>query len=209
MSANAWLQLAIFLVVLLALVKPLGWYMAGVYLGQPCGLDRALGWLERGLYRLAGVDPKSEMGWKTYAVALLLFNGAGLLFLYALQRLQGIMSLNPQGLNGVPADLAFNTAASFASNTNWQNYGGESTLSYLTQMAGLGVQNFVSAATGMAVLVVLIRGLARRSTETIGNYWVDLVRSTLYILLPLSLILAILLVSQGDARRLDDLQLGE
>ena len=197
MSTNAWIQLAVFLIVLVALVKPLGWYMARVYEGQPCGIDRVLGWLERGIYRLAGVDAQSEMGWKAYAVALLLFNAAGLLFVYALQRLQGVLPLNPQNLDGVPADLAFNTAASFASNTNWQNYGGESTLSYLTQMAGLGVQNFVSAATGMAVLVALIRGLARRSTETIGNYWVDLVRSTLYVLLPLSLILAVLLVSQG------------
>jgi len=197
MSASAWIQLAIYLIVLVALVKPLGWYMARVFQGQPCGLDPVLGWLERGIYRLAGVDPQAEMGWKTYAVALLLFNGIGLLAVYALQRLQASLPLNPQNLADVPADLAFNTAASFASNTNWQNYSGETTLSYLTQMAGLGVQNFVSAATGIAVLLAVIRGLARRSTETIGNYWVDLVRSTLYVLMPLSLILALLLVSQG------------
>ncbi len=204
MSANAWIQLAMFLIVLIALVKPVGWYMARVYdrtsfpsSAWERGLDRVLGWLERGIYRLAGIDPQAEMGWKTYAIAVLLFNGIGLLALYALQRLQGELPFNPQEFDEVPADLAFNTAVSFASNTNWQNYSGEATLSYLTQMAGLGVQNFLSAATGMAVLIALTRGLTRRSVETIGNYWVDLVRSTLYILLPFSLILAVLLVSQG------------
>ena len=197
MTANAWIQLVMFLVALVALAKPLGWYMARVYQGQPCGLDRGLGWLERGIYRLAGIDPPSEMSWKTYAVNVLLFNGMGLLAVYALLRLQGLLPFNPQGFGEVAPDLAFNTAVSFASNTNWQNYGGETTLSYLSQMVGLGVQNFLSAATGMAVLVALIRGLTRRSAETIGNYWVDLVRSTLYILLPLSLVLALLLVSQG------------
>jgi K+-transporting ATPase ATPase A chain len=197
MSVNAWTQLAIFLLVLVALVKPLGWYMARVYQGQACGLDRALGWLERGLYRLAGVDPAMEMGWKTYAVAVLLFNALGFVAVYALQRLQGILPLNPQDFSATTPDLAFNTAASFATNTNWQSYGGETTLSYLTQMAGLTVQNFVSAATGMAVLVALIRGMARRTAETIGNFWVDLTRSTLYILMPLSVVLAVVLVSQG------------
>jgi K+-transporting ATPase ATPase A chain len=197
MSAIAWMQLAVYLVVLVALVKPLGWYMARVYQGQPCGLDGALGWLERGIYRLAGVDANAEMSWRAYAFAVLFFNALGLLTLYALLRLQDLLPFNPESQTAVPADLAFNTAASFASNTNWQNYGGETTLSYFTQMAGLGVQNFLSAATGMAVLIALTRGLARRSVETIGNFWVDLVRSTLYILLPLSLILALLLVSQG------------
>lgn len=197
MTTNACIQLAIYLLILVAAVKPLGWYMARVYQSQPCGLDRVLGWLERLIYRVAGIDPTREMTWRVYAVAALVFNGIGLLFLYALLRLQHLLPFNPQQFGAVESDLAFNTAASFASNTNWQNYGGESTLSYLSQMLGLGVQNFVSAATGMAVLVALARGLVRRSAETIGNFWFDLVRSTLYILLPLSLVLAVLLVSQG------------
>jgi potassium-transporting ATPase potassium-binding subunit len=206
MNTNSSIQLAIYLVVLFALVRPLGWYMARVYQGQPCGVDSVLGWLERGIHRLAGIDQHSEMGWKTYAVVVLLFNAIGLLAVYALQRLQALLPFNPQELGTVSPDLAFNTAVSFASNTNWQNYGGETTLSYLTQMAGLGVQNFVSAATGMAVLVALIRGLTRRSAETIGNFWVDLVRSNLYILLPLSLILALLLVSQGVVQNFQSYQ---
>jgi potassium-transporting ATPase potassium-binding subunit len=197
MTANAWTQLLIYLGVLLAAVKPLGWYMARVYQGQPCGLDRALGWLERWLYRLAGVDPGREMTWKTYAGAVLLFNGLGLLAVYVLLRLQGALPLNPQDFPATTPDLAFNTAASFITNTNWQSYGGESTVSYLVQMLALAVQNFLSAATGMAVLVALIRGLARRGAGTIGNFWVDLVRSTVYVLLPLSLVFAVVLVSQG------------
>jgi K+-transporting ATPase ATPase A chain len=171
--------------------------MARVYQGQSCGLERVLGFLERRIYRLCGIHPDEEMDWKTYGLAMLLFNAAGLLVLYSLQRVQGWLPLNTQGLGGVAPDLAFNTAASFATNTNWQAYGGETTLSYLTQMLGLTVQNFVSAATGMAVLVALIRGLARRNVQTIGNFWADLTRSTLYILLPLSLVLALALVSQG------------
>jgi len=197
MSMNGFFQTGFYFVVLLALVKPLGWYMARVYEGQPCGLDRVLGFVERGICRLCGVQRTDEMDWKSYGRAMLLFNAAGLLVLYGLQRVQGWLPLNTQGLGGVTPDLAFNTAASFATNTNWQAYGGETTLSYLTQMVGLTVQNFVSAATGMAVLVALIRGLARRSTQTIGNFWTDLTRSTLYILLPLALILSVLLVSQG------------
>jgi K+-transporting ATPase ATPase A chain len=182
---------------LITLAKPLGAYMARVYQNQPFGLDRALGWLERLIYRLAGVRPTEEMGWKTYAVGMLLFNVAGLLVVYLLQRLQGALPLNPQGLGAVAPDSSFNTAVSFATNTNWQGYGGETTMSYLTQMLGLTVQNFVSAAAGMATLVALIRGFARRSSQTIGNFWVDLTRTTLYILLPLSFILALILVSQG------------
>src|SRR5579885_2903667 len=197
MTANAWTQLLLYLAVLLAAVKPLGWYMARVYQGQPCGLDRALGWLERLIYRLAGVVPRREMTWQAYAVAVLLFNGIGLVFLYGLLRLQGVLPLNPQGFAACSPDLAFNTAVSFATNTNWQGYSGEAALSYLAQMLGLGVQNFLSAATGMAVLVALTRGRARRPAATLGNFWADLVRTTLYILLPLSLILAVLLVSQG------------
>ena len=186
------------LVALLALAKPLGAYMARVYEGRPTWLGRVLGPFERLIYRLAGVPPEDEMDWKRYALAMLLFNAAGLLLVYALQRLQALLPLNPQDLPAVPPDLAFNTAVSFATNTNWQGYGGETTLSYLTQMLGLTVQNFVSAATGMAVLVAADPRLrARAAATTIGNFWVDLTRSTLYILLPLSLVLALVLVSQG------------
>jgi K+-transporting ATPase ATPase A chain len=197
MNLFGWLQFAFYIVALLALVKPLGLYMARVYKGERTFLAPLLAPVERLLYRLAGVKPDEEMGWKTYAVALLLFNLVGLLFLYLLLRLQHLLPLNPQDLGPVSPDLAFNTAVSFATNTNWQNYGGETTLSYLSQMLGLTVQNFLSAATGMAVLVALIRGIARHTTTKIGNFWVDLTRSTLYILLPLSLVLAIALVSQG------------
>lgn len=197
MTTNAILQVLVFFVVLLALAKPLGWYMARVYEGKPFGLDRLLGPIERALYRLCGVRPAGEMDWKRYGVAMLLFNAAGLFFLYGLQRLQSLLPLNPSNLGGVAPDLAFNTAVSFVTNTNWQAYGGETTLSHLTQMLGLTVQNFVSAATGMAVLVALIRGLSRSTSTTLGNFWIDLVRSTLYILLPLSLLLSLLLVSQG------------
>ena len=197
MTGNGILQIAFYLVVLLALAKPLGAYMARVYEGQPIVLDRILGWLERLIYRASGVVPGAEMGWKTYALTMLLFNLAGLLAVYALQRLQGLLPLNPAGLGPVSPDSSFNTAVSFATNTNWQGYGGETTMSYLTQMLALTVQNFVSAATGMAVAVALIRGFARRSAETIGNFWVDLTRTTLYILLPLSSVFALVLVSQG------------
>src|SRR5262249_7368929 len=195
------LQLVLYLVVLIALVKPLGWYMARVYQGQPCGLDRIFGWLERGLYRLAGTKPDAEMTWYQYAIAMLLFNMIGLVFVYVLQRTQHLWPLqsllNPAGFGAVSPDSSFNTAVSFATNTNWQGYGGETSMSYLTQMLGLTVQNFVSAATGMACLVPLIRGFTRKQTGTIGNFWIDLTRTTLYILLPLSLIVAIVLVSQG------------
>jgi potassium-transporting ATPase potassium-binding subunit len=197
MTANGILQLVVYVVVLLALAKPLGGYMARVYEGR-AGLHRtALGWLERLLYRLAAVRESDEMGWKTYAATMLIFNVFGLLAVYALQRLQGILPLNPQGFSAVSPDSSFNTAVSFATNTNWQGYGGESTMSYLTQMLALTVQNFVSAATGMAVLVALIRGFTRRTAQTIGNFWVDLTRSTIYILLPLSIVVALILVSQG------------
>jgi potassium-transporting ATPase potassium-binding subunit len=197
MTANGVLQLVVYLVVLLVLAKPLGAYMARVYEGRRVGLDRALGWLERLIYRVSGISPKAEMGWKTYALTMLIFNLAGLLAVYAFQRLQGVLPLNPAGLGAVSSDSSFNTAVSFATNTNWQGYGGESTMSYLTQMLALTVQNFLSAATGMAVAAALIRGFARRSAETIGNFWVDLTRTTLYILLPLSFVFALVLVSQG------------
>jgi K+-transporting ATPase ATPase A chain len=197
MTANGIFQLVFYVVVLLLLAKPLGAYMARVYENRPCGLDGALGWLERLIYRVSGIRPGEEMGWKTYAATMLLFNVAGLLAVYLLQRLQGVLPLNPQGLGAVSPDSSFNTAVSFATNTNWQGYGGETTMSYLSQMLGLTVQNFVSAATGMAVLVALIRGFARRSAQTIGNFWVDLTRTTLYILLPLAFVVAMVLVSQG------------
>ncbi len=190
-------QVLLYFVVLLGLSKPLGWYMARVYEGSPCGLDRIFSPMERLIYRLCKINPAEDMTWKTYAVGMLLFNAAGMFVLYALQRVQGLLPLNPAGLAMVGPDLAFNTAASFASNTNWQSYGGETTLTYLPQMLGLTVQNFVSAATGMAILVALIRGLVRRNAQTIGNFWVDLTRSLLYILLPLSLVWSFILVSQG------------
>jgi K+-transporting ATPase ATPase A chain len=171
--------------------------MARVYEGKHLALDRLLGPVERLIYRLTGVHPDHEMEWKGYAVAMLLFNAAGALVLYSLQRLQGWLPLNPQRFGAIAPDLAFNTAISFIANANWQAYGGETAMSYLTQMAGLAVQNFASAASGMAVLVAFIRGLARRSSQTLGNFWVDLTRGTLYILLPLSLVMALALVSQG------------
>jgi K+-transporting ATPase ATPase A chain len=197
MTALGVVQLLVYLGVILALAKPLGIYMARVYEGQPAGLGRVLGPIERLLYRTSGVRADDEMGWKRYALAMLLFNLVGFLLLYALQRLQGGLPANPAHLPAVGPDLSFNTAISFVTNTNWQSYSGEQTMSYLTQMFGLAVQNFLSAASGMAVLVALIRGIARRTASTIGNFWVDTVRGTLYILLPLSLILALALVSQG------------
>lgn len=197
MTGNGIFQIALYLFVLGALAKPLGWYMARVYEGQPVGLDRVLGPVERLLYRLFGIKPDQEMDWKTYAVAMILFNGIGLLTLYALQRLQGILPLNPQGFSGVSPDSSWNTAVSFTTNTNWQSYSGETTMSYLTQLLGLAFHNFVSAATGMAILVALIRGFARKSAKTIGNFWVDMTRGTLYILMPLAVVFALILVSQG------------
>ncbi|AMV19447.1 potassium-transporting ATPase subunit KdpA [Planctomyces sp. SH-PL14] len=197
MNTTSWMEIVAFVAALVLLTKPLGHFMALVYQGRPCGLDKVLGPIERLLYRLCGIDPKEEMGWKPYAFAALTFSFVSTLAVYFLQRFQAFLPLNPQGLAAPTPDLAFNTATSFATNTNWQAYSGESTLSYLTQMLGLNVQNFVSAAAGMAVLVALIRGLTRRNAETIGNFWVDLTRSTLYILVPLSFVLAVALVSQG------------
>jgi K+-transporting ATPase ATPase A chain len=196
MTASGVLELVIYIGVLLAAAWPLGRYMARVYADNPV----LPGWLtlpERWIYRLAGVDPAAEMKWGTYAVAMLAFNLLGLATVYVLQRTQHLLPLNPEGLGPVSPDSSLNTAISFASNTNWQGYGGETTMSYLTQMLGLGVQNFVSAATGMAILAALVRGLKRTESGTIGNFWVDLTRSTIYILFPLSLVLALALVSQG------------
>jgi K+-transporting ATPase ATPase A chain len=197
MTGNDIFQIVLYFGVLLLLAKPLGDYMARVYENQPCGLDRMLGPVERILYKLCGIRPDEDMDWKKYTLAVLLFNVAALLLVYLLQRMQGILPLNPQKFPAVSPDSSFNTAVSFITNTNWQGYGGESTMSYLSQMAGLGVQNFLSAATGMAVLIALIRGFIRHSSKTIGNFWVDLTRSTLYILMPLALIWSLLLVSQG------------
>ncbi len=202
MTTLALVQLLIYLGVILALAKPLGLYMARVYEGRPSGLDRVLEPLERLLYRLAGVKADDQMDWKRYAVAMLAFNLAGFLFLYALQRLQGALPVNPAHFSAVEPALAFNTAISFITNTNWQNYSGEQTMSYLTQMFGLAVQNFLSAASGMAVLVALVRGIVRRTASTIGNFWVDVVRTALYILVPLSLVVALALASQGVVQTL-------
>ncbi len=198
MTALGWFQIILFLLVLLAVVKPLGAYMARVFEGRSLfGLDRLLGPLERSIYRVAGIRKDSEMAWQTYAGAVLVLSTIGLLFTYANQRVQGFLPGNPQGMAAVDPALAFNTAASFTTNTNWQNYGGETTMSYLTQMLGLTVHNFFSAATGIAVLVALIRGLARKTATTLGNFWIDLTRTTLYILLPPSMLFALILVSQG------------
>ena len=197
MSANGYLQLAFYVAVLIALAKPLGAYMARIYEGQPAWLNQAGAPLESVIYRLCGVDSAREMRWVEYAVALLIFNLLGGLAVYGLQRLQAYLPFNPVAMGGVSPDSSFNTAISFMTNTNWQGYGGEATMSYLTQMAGLAVQNFLSAATGMAVLVALIRGFTRQTAQTIGNFWVDMTRTTLYILVPLSFILALALVSQG------------
>jgi K+-transporting ATPase ATPase A chain len=197
MTAQGFLQITIYLATLLVLAKPLGSYMARVYQDESAGLNRWFAGMEKLIYRLSGIKPEQEMHWTQYAIALMVFNLLGLLAVYGLQRFQDILPLNPQGLAAISPDSAFNTAVSFATNTNWQGYGGETTMSYLTQMLGLSVQNFVSAASGMAVLVALIRGFIRRNTNSIGNFWVDLTRSTLYILLPLSLLLAVALVGQG------------
>ena len=185
-------------------MRPLGGYIARVYQGRATLLGRLLGPLERRLYRLLGIEADQEMSWPAYALAFLVFNAVGVLVVYGLQRLQGILPLNPLHAAGVPPDLAFNTAVSFATNTNWQSYTGEVSLGYLVQMLGLTVQNFVSAASGMAVLVAFTRGLVRHGVRGIGNFWVDLTRSVLYVLLPLSVVLALLLVSQGVVQTFSD-----
>jgi potassium-transporting ATPase potassium-binding subunit len=197
MTTNGILQIVFYLAVLILLVKPLGAFMARVFQRERTFLDPIFNPLERLIYRLAKINPDEEMNWKENALAMLLFNFVGFIIVYALQRLQQFLPLNPQGMTAVTPDSSFNTAVSFASNTNWQGYGGETTMSYLTQMLGLTVQNFVSAATGMAVLALFIRGIARHSAKTLGNFWVDMTRSTLYILLPLAILLSLVLVSQG------------
>jgi K+-transporting ATPase ATPase A chain len=190
-------SLILYIVIILLCAKPLGWYMARVYEGQACGLNRILQPIENFIYKISAVNAQQEMTWKTYLISMLVFNLLGLLFLYVLQRWQMHFPLNPENFPAVDPNLSFNTAISFITNTNWQAYSGETTLSYFTQMLGLTVQNFLSAATGMSLMVALFRGIARHETQALGNFWVDTVRGTLYILLPLSFILAIALVSQG------------
>ncbi len=203
MTVSSFVQFALFLGVLAACVKPLGLYMARVYSGHRHPLARTFGWLERGVYRVCGIDPAAEMTWRHYAGAVVMLSIVSVFAVDGLQRLQAVLPLNPEQLAAVSPDSSFNTAVSFVTNTNWQGYGGESTMSYLTQMLALTVQNFVSAAVGMAVLVALIRGFVRNSVGTIGNFWVDLVRGTFYILAPLSTVLAIALVSQGVVQTFD------
>jgi K+-transporting ATPase ATPase A chain len=197
MTSGSIAFITVFFLLLLVTVKPFGLYMANVMEGQPIWPLRVGARFEALIYRLCGIDPTEQMGWKKYAIALLLFNALGALAVYAFQRLQVWLPLNPQQMTNVSPDSSFNTAVSFITNTNWQGYSGESTMSYLTQMAGLAVQNFMSAASGIVVAIALIRGFARHSASTIGNVWIDLTRSTLYILLPLSVVLALLLVGQG------------
>lgn len=202
MTSNGILQIVFYLAVLLLLVKPLGVFMARVLQRERTFLDPILEPVEKLLYRIARIDPNEEMDWKENAVAMLLFNFIGFVFVYALQRLQQFLPLNPQEMAAITPDSSFNTAVSFSTNTNWQGYGGETTMSYLTQMLALTVQNFISAASGIAVLALFIRGLARHSAKTLGNFWVDMTRSTLYILLPLSIVLSFILVSQGVIQNL-------
>ncbi|MCQ8129929.1 potassium-transporting ATPase subunit KdpA [Methylomonas rivi] len=206
MTAQGFLQIAVYVIVLLALAKPLGAYMARVYQDESVGLNRWFAGIERLFYRLSGIKPEQEMRWTQYALAAMAFNLLGLLVVYLLQRFQDVLPLNPQALPAVTPDSSFNTAVSFATNTNWQGYSGEASMSYLTQMLGLSVQNFLSAASGMAVLAALIRGFSRRNSNSIGNFWVDMTRSTLYILLPLSFLLALALVGQGVVQNFNPYQ---
>ncbi|WP_426240096.1 potassium-transporting ATPase subunit KdpA [Pararhizobium sp. DWP1-1-3] len=197
MTLNGWIQILIFCGIVILLIKPLGAYMTRVFGGERTLLSPLFAPIERGLYRLSGTSENEEQHWTSYVFSLLLFNLAGFAILYALQRFQGFLPFNPAGMTAVGPELSFNTATSFVANTNWQNYGGESTMSYLVQMAGLTVQNFASAATGMAIAVALIRGFARASGKSIGNFWVDMTRATLYILLPICIVLTIAYVYLG------------
>lgn len=197
MTANGWFQIGLFLFIIFALTKPMGVFMARVFNGEKTFLDTVARPMERLIYRLTGVDETSEMRWTEYAIAMLLFSFVSMILLYLLMRVQHWLPLNPQKLPAIAPALAFNTAASFTTNTNWQNYSGETTMSYLTQMAGLAYHNFASAAVGIALAVAFIRGIARREKETIGNFWVDLTRAILWVLLPVSLVVSLFLVSQG------------
>ena len=202
MTANGWLQIALFSVIVIAITRPLGGYMTRVFAGERTFLWPVLRPIERAVYWCCGVDEKEEQHWLTYAVAMLFFSVAGFVTLYALQRLQWYLPFNPQAQTGVEQSLALNTSVSFISNTNWQAYSGETTMGYLVQMAGLTVHNFVSAATGIAMALALIRGFVRREAKTIGNFWVDLTRCTLYILLPISVVVGLVLVWQGVPQNL-------
>ena len=202
MTINGWLQIALFCALLLLLTKPLGGYMTRVFAGERTPLSPVLQPLEHGLYRLSGVDDRQEQHWVTYAAAMLAFSFAGFVVLYALQRLQAILPLNPMHLDSVSPDLAFNTSVSFVTNTNWQSYVPETTLGYFVQMAGLTVHNFVSAATGIALALALIRGFTRRSANTVGNFWVDMTRCTLYVLLPVCIVVGLVMVWQGVPQNL-------
>jgi len=202
MTANGWLQIGIYLLVLLAITKPMGVFMARVFAGEKTFLDPVLRPVERLLYRLCGVDDTREMEWKEYTIAMLLFSSVGMLTLYLIERVQQLLPWNPQHFAKVPTDLAFNTAASFLTNTNWQNYAGESTMSYFTQMAGLAYHNFASAAVGIVIAIAVVRGIARRESKTIGNFWVDMTRCFLWVLLPISLLVALVFVSQGMIQNL-------
>ncbi len=197
MSFNGWLQILLFMAVIFALTRPMGVYLTRVYEGERTFLDPVMRPVELMIYRLCGVDRKQEMRWTEYAVAMLVFSLVTMLVLYLLQRLQWYLPFNPQQFPGPSPHLSFNTAVSFTTNTNWQSYAGETTMSYLTQMAGLAYQNFVSAAVGIAIAIAFIRGIARKETDRLGNFWVDLVRGTLYVLLPISLLAALFFVSQG------------
>ena len=197
MTINGWIQILIFCGIIILLVKPLGGYMTRVFSGERTFLSPVLSPLERMVYRLAGADEREEQHWTAYAAALLFFNLAGFVLLYSVMRLQGMLPLNPAGMTAVGPELSFNTAISFVTNTNWQNYGGESTMSYLTQMLGLTVQNFVSAATGIAVSLAIIRGFSRASARSVGNFWVDMTRASLYVLLPICIVLTLVYVALG------------
>src|SRR5262245_25695965 len=202
MTLNGWLQIGVFLIAVVLVTPPLGAYMARVFSGQRTWLDPVMGPLERLLYRLTGVDATRSMRWTEYAVSLVLFSAVSMLVLYAMQRLQGVLPWNPQRFRAVAPDMAFNTAVSFTTNTNWQAYGGESTMSYFTQMAGLAYHNFVSAAVGISVAIAFIRGIAQKEQDTIGNFWVDLVRASLWLLLPIAAVGSLFLVSQGVVQNL-------
>src|SRR5579863_4848013 len=203
MTINGWIQIALFSVVVILLTKPLGAHMTRVFSGERTFLTPVLRPVERLIYRLTGVGEAEEQHWTVYAVAMLLFSLAGFVVLYGLQRLQAVLPFNPQGLDPVAPDLAFNTSVSFVTNTNWQSYVPETTMSYLVQMAGLTVHNFVSAATGIALAIALIRGFSRRSAQTIGNFWVDMTRCTLYILLPVCIVVGLVFVWQGMPQNLN------
>ena len=198
-SLNGVLQVLIFLALVLLLTKPMGLYMTAVFSGRRTWLTPVFGPVERFFYRLSGINPEEEQKWTGYVIAMLVFSVAGMLLLYLFERTQQWQGsfFNPQGMPNVEPQLAFNTAASFTTNTNWQNYGGEATMTYLTQMAGLAFHNFVSAATGIALAVALVRGLSRRSAQNLGSFWVDLTRCVLYLLLPICVVGALVLVSQG------------